>query len=46
MEQNEKTALVKSNMEKWQAEKKEAVIKYWNELKGKDTTLDYIIDNI
>ena len=33
MEQNEKTTLVKANMEKWQAEKKEAVIKYWNELK-------------
>jgi hypothetical protein len=33
MEQNEKTALVKAKMEKWQAEKKEAMVKYWNELK-------------
>ena len=40
MEQNEKTALVKANMEKWQAEKKEAVIKYWNELKPIKTTAD------
>ena len=33
MEQNEKTALVKAKMEKWKAEKEEAMVKYWNELK-------------
>jgi hypothetical protein len=33
MEQNEKIALEKANMEKMKAERKEAMIKYWNELK-------------
>ena len=40
MEQNEKTALVKAKMEKWQAERKEAMIKYWNELKPFETPVD------
>jgi hypothetical protein len=33
MEQNEKMALVKAKMEKEKAERKKAMIKYWNELK-------------
>ena len=33
MEQNEKIALVKAKVEKEKAERKEAMIKYWNELK-------------
>ena len=33
MEQNEKITLVKAKMEKEKAERKKAMIKYWNELK-------------
>jgi hypothetical protein len=33
MEKNEKIALVKAKMEKEKAERKKAMIKYWNELK-------------
>ena len=40
MEQDEKKDLVKANMEKWQAERKEAMIKYWNELKPFETPAD------
>ena len=40
MEQDEKKDLVKANMEKWQAERKEAMIKYWNELKPFETPVD------
>ena len=40
MEQDEKNDLVKANMEKWQAERKEAMIKYWNELKPFETPAD------
>ena len=40
MEQDEKNDLVKAKMEKWQAERKEAMIKYWNELKPFETPVD------
>jgi len=40
MEQDEKKDLIKANMEKWQAERKEAMIKYWNELKPFETPAD------
>jgi hypothetical protein len=40
MEQDEKKDLVKAKMEKWQAERKEAMIKYWNELKPFETPVD------
>jgi hypothetical protein len=40
MEQDEKKDLVKANMEKEKAERKEAMIKYWNELKPFETPAD------
>jgi hypothetical protein len=40
MEQNEKPALVKAKVEKERADRKAAMIKYWNELKPFETPSD------